>query len=285
MIVARYHEYELTPLLVSRLLRRPLVLEVHAPFGVEGTLRGRRVSRLAAWVDRMFWRTADILWVHTPELAGLIVGQGADPDRVVLAPFGVPDPEVVADPGSDAGPVEVVFAGSFYPWHGLDDLLAAFARARTEVPAMRLTMIGDGVTRADAEMQARAFDLRTVTVFTGWLDRAALYRQLERSHIGVAPYREMAHAYFEPVKILDYQMAGLPVIASDVGHIPSMVEHGENGLLVPPGDLDALASAIAKLASDPGLRRSYGAAARRRTQHIGTTAEAVLDMCHRAVTT
>lgn len=285
VIVARYHEYELTPLLVARIVKRPLVLEVHAPFALEGTLRGRRPSVLAGWVDRLFWRNADILWVHTPELSELLIDQGADPERVVLAPFGVPDPGVVADPGDESEPVEVVFAGSFYPWHGLADLLAAFARARVEVPEMRLTLIGDGVARDDAEMQARAFDLRTATVFTGWLDRAALYRQLERSHIGVAPYQEVAYAYFEPVKILDYQMAGLPVVASSVGHIPSMVEHGEEGLLVPAGDPDALASALVKLASDPGLRRHYGESSRDRAQHIGATAKALLAMCERAAST
>lgn len=285
VILARYHEYELTPWLVARLLRRPLILEVHAPFGLEGILRGRRASRLAAWVDRLYWRKADRLWVHTPGLAELVRAQGAPADRVELIPFGVPDPEVAAGPGDEAPLVELVFAGSFYPWHGLAELLSAFSRARVEAPGMRLTLVGDGVTYNDAVLQAGAFDLRDSTTFTGWLDRPALYRQLERSHIGVAPYQSVAHAYFEPVKILDYQMVGLPVIASDVGHIEDMVGDGDGGVIVQPGDVEGLAAAIVKLATDPGLRRHLGEGSRRRSHDITRTAEAVLDLCHRVAVT
>jgi glycosyltransferase involved in cell wall biosynthesis len=55
---------------------------------------------------------------------------------------------------------------------------------------------------------------------------------------------------------------GLPVIATPVGGIPDFVHAGENGLLVPPGDVDALARAITTLGQDPGLRARLGTSAR-----------------------
>ncbi len=61
VLLARYHEHEWTPLVISRLLRRPLVLEVHSPFALEGTVRGERPSRLAGWMDRTFFRRSDLL--------------------------------------------------------------------------------------------------------------------------------------------------------------------------------------------------------------------------------
>lgn len=282
VVLARYHEYELTPLVAARLLRRPLVLEVHAPFGLEGTLRGRRPGRLAGWIDRLFWRNADYLWVHTPALAELVISQGADPARVAVVPFGIADPGRVAEPGRNGSRIDVVFAGSFYPWHGVEELLAAFARARVAVPDMHLTLIGDGIVHRDATIQAGAFDLRDTTTFTGWLDRAALYRQLQRSHIAVAPYRASTQSYFQPVKILDYQMAGLPIIASDVGHVRNLIEPGAGGVLVPPGDVEALAAALVELATDPDLRQDLGAAGRRSAQHIDDTARRVVDLCEAA---
>jgi glycosyltransferase involved in cell wall biosynthesis len=282
VLLARYLEFEWTPLIVARLLRRPLVLEVHSPFALEGVMRGERPSRLLGWMDGFFWRRADIIWVHTPALRDLIVDRVADPGKVRLIPFGVEDPGVRAQPGTDTGSIEVVFVGSFYPWHGIEDLLAAVTDARRHVPALHLTVVGDGLDRTDHEQLSEKLGIADSVSFPGWLQRPAVYQLLERSHLGVAPYRETRVNYFEPVKILDYQMAGLPVVASTVGHIPHMVEDGTSGFLIPPGDVDALAAAIVKLAADPELRRDMGVASRLRAADIDETARLVLEVCRAA---
>jgi glycosyltransferase involved in cell wall biosynthesis len=279
ILLARYLEFEWTPLVIARVLRRPLVLEVHTVFGAEGTLRGGRPSRLENWMDRVFFRGADFIWVNTPELQELVAGRGADAAKIRMVPFGVEDPGVMATPGSSEVPVEIVFVGSFYPWHGIEELLAAFAKARAQVPELRLTIIGDGLERPDCEQSAVRLGVSDAVSFPGWLDRQAVYQQLQQSHVGVAPYREMEYNYFEPVKILDYQMAGLPTVASAVGHIPQMVTDGESGILVPPDDVDALAAALVKLASDPNMRRDMGNAAHRRAHSVDETARTVLEIC------
>jgi glycosyltransferase involved in cell wall biosynthesis len=72
-------------------------------------------------------------------------------------------------------------------------------------------------------------------------------------------------AYEEMGSVLTEAMAsGLPVVASDVGGIPEVVRHGETGLLVPPGDVDALAAALDRLVADAGLRARLSAGARAR---------------------
>jgi glycosyltransferase involved in cell wall biosynthesis len=58
-------------------------------------------------------------------------------------------------------------------------------------------------------------------------------------------------------------MHGIPVVASDIGALPEMVEDRETGRIIPPNDVPALASALIELLSNPGLCRQYGAAARR----------------------
>lgn len=279
VLLARYHEFELTPLVVAGLLRRPLVLEVHAPFAVEEILRGGGPSRLAAWVDRACFRRADIVWVHTPELVDLVAYHVDEPARIRMIPFGVEDRGVVATPGDEGQRIDAVFVGSFYPWHGTEELLSALATARQQVPELHLTLIGDGVERAACEEGASRLGVSEHTSFPGWLSQQAVYEYLQRSHFGMAPYRETQYNYFEPVKILDYQMAGLPVVASAVGHIPRMVDHGSSGLLVPPSDSGALATAMVKLARNPGLRRDMGLVARRRASPIDDTARAVLEVC------
>jgi glycosyltransferase involved in cell wall biosynthesis len=69
-----------------------------------------------------------------------------------------------------------------------------------------------------------------------------------------------------PISILEAMAAGLPVVASEVGGIPEIVVDGETGLLVPPGDADALAGALRRLLDDPELRRRLGAAGRARVE-------------------
>jgi len=67
-----------------------------------------------------------------------------------------------------------------------------------------------------------------------------------------------------PLVLLEAMSFGLPVIATPVGGVADYVEHEDNGLLVPPGDIDALAVSIAMLAADPELRARLGEAGRRR---------------------
>jgi glycosyltransferase involved in cell wall biosynthesis len=285
VVLARYRKLEWTPLLVSRLLRRPLVLEVHSPAAIEHVLLGGRRSRYLTWMDRQMFRRADLVWVHTPELEQLVTQVGHDGGRIRLIPFGIEDPGVRANPASTTSGVDVAYVGSFFPWHGVSELVVAFARASEEMPRMRLTMMGDGIARRECEELAARLGLDDRVVFTGWLRRSEMYERLRRSQVGVAPYQDTEYDYYQPVKILDYEMAGLPIVASAVGHIPAMVADGESGLLVPPGDVDGLADALVRLANNPGLRASMGSMARRRAQSINDTAAAVVKICESAALT
>ena len=284
VVLASYRELEWTPLLIARLLRRPLVLETHLPAAVEHVLRGGNRSRFLEWMDRQMFRRADIVWVNTPESKQLVMRNVRDGRNIKLIPLGVEDLGVRADPVNPTDGVHVAFVGSFFTWHGVDELVMAFARASEMVPSMRLTMIGDGAARRECERLAARLGLGDRVLFTGWLPRSEMYEHLRQSHIGVAPFRDTEYNCFEPVKILDYEMAGLPIVASSVGHIPTMVADGESGLLVRPGDVDGLAAALVRLANNPGLRAAMGSMSRRRAQSIDDTAAAVVEVCESVAT-
>jgi glycosyltransferase involved in cell wall biosynthesis len=82
--------------------------------------------------------------------------------------------------------------------------------------------------------------------------------------VAVAPYRSLPQFYFSPLKVYEYMAASLPVVASAVGQLKELIEPEVNGLLVPTGDVPALARALDRLRQDPEKRILLGRAARRK---------------------
>jgi glycosyltransferase involved in cell wall biosynthesis len=81
-------------------------------------------------------------------------------------------------------------------------------------------------------------------------------------HVAVAPYPPLEQFYFSPLKVYEYLAAGLPVVATRVGELPTALDEGRLGVLVPPGEPVALADALARLRDDPAERRRLGRAGR-----------------------
>jgi glycosyltransferase involved in cell wall biosynthesis len=88
------------------------------------------------------------------------------------------------------------------------------------------------------------------------LDQRAVAAHLSTATVGIAPYPPTEFFYFSPLKIVEYMMAGLPVVTTRVGSLASIV--GDGGMTVDPSDDEALANALDLLFSNPGLARSLG---------------------------
>ena len=277
VVLARTFEYEWAPWLVATILRRPLVLEIHSPFFVERRFRGRGDSRFLRWYEGMLWRRAARIWVHSHALKDIVADNNIAPECIRIIPFGLPTDYLNEPiPHSNGIHVQVIFAGSFYPWHGVDLIIEAFSIAHEKIGNLRLCLIGDGVTRTTNEQRVRALGIEKCVEFTGWISREKVAQYLQHSDIGVAPYRRLEPFYFEPVKVLDYMAAGLAVVGSDQGGVRELVTDGESGILVPPDDVEALAQAFIELAENAPLRQRLGVAARERVPTLLETAQSVL---------
>jgi glycosyltransferase involved in cell wall biosynthesis len=139
-----------------------------------------------------------------------------------------------------------------------DDVLRAFRRLRDRGVDACLCMIGDGPDRAAVERRAHELGLMRDTLFLGYQEE-------------VAPFYAAFDAMIlpsinegTPVSAIEALAAGRPVVATRVGGVPDVVREGEDGFLVEPGDVDALAERLARLAADPELRERFGAAGRAR---------------------
>ncbi len=182
---------------------------------------------------------------------------------VVLPNFVDGDVFRPVEPSAGAGEsVRLLFVGRIGPLKGTDVLLDALGAARERVPGLTATLVGAGETDA-ALAAAREHPAVSsgAARLTGALgpERVEEYR---RAQIFVLPTR--ADSF--PMAILEAMAFGLPVIASAVGAIPWMLDDGECGVLVAPGDTAALADALVALAGDPARRARLGAAARARQQ-------------------
>jgi glycosyltransferase involved in cell wall biosynthesis len=262
VVLGRHVEYECSANIAARILRTPLVMEVHSPTFMEHRAFGLRASRVTQAVERGLWKRCARIWVNSDNLKAIVVGNGIEASRVRTIPFGVAlNSRRIDAAASQRETVEVAFVGSFYPWHGADVLLRAFAAARRAAPGLRLTLAGDGYERTHCESLTRELGLTDVVTFPGRLPHDEALALLARADIGVAPYAPMERFYFDPAKILEYQASGLAIVASDQGRVSEMLEGGRSGILVPPGDEGALRGALVRLATDESLRRTLGEAA------------------------
>jgi len=142
-------------------------------------------------------------------------------------------------------------------------LIDAFAAALGDDPQWRLLLVGDGSLRREAEARARERGIGARVHFLGV--RADVEDLLPECDL----FAMASDWEGMPVAILEAMAAGLPVAATAAGGVPELVEHGVTGVLVPPGDTQALADTLARLAHDPGLRRELGRAAGERAASFG----------------
>lgn len=168
-------------------------------------------------------------------------------------------PETETGTGGETGSepqVRLLFVGRLAPVKGLRILLEALAEARQTRPGLSLTIVGDGPDRA--ALEALAAPLGDAVIFTGALSQADVADRLAASDALVLP----SFAEGVPVVLMEAMAAGLPVLATQVAGVPELVENGVSGILVPPGDSDALRAGLLTLADDPARRAEMGRAGR-----------------------
>ncbi len=203
-------------------------------------------------------RGMDGVIVPSEYLKRLVVGWGVKPDKVQVIYNALP-PDHVAPDVSQAearaqlglGDEPILFtAARLTPWKGVDHLIAALA----QVADVHLLVAGDGDQLAALQAQAERSGLGKRITFLGRVerDKMALYMKAVDYLALYSGYEGLSHTLLESLR------AGTPVIASDKGGNPEVVQHGANGLLVPYIDVGALTAAIQE-AFRPGQRQAFAA--------------------------
>ncbi len=167
------------------------------------------------------------------------------------------DPEAFAPHAETAG-ARLLFVGRLAAVKGLPILLHALAKLVEGHPTVTLDVAGDGPDRAMLAELAATLDLTARVNFLGYQSEAQVRDLLRQTDVFVMA----SFAEGVPVVLMEAMAAGTPVVATRVAGIGELVDDGRSGLLVPPADPDALATAVARLLGDPDLRQRFAAAGR-----------------------
>jgi glycosyltransferase involved in cell wall biosynthesis len=144
------------------------------------------------------------------------------------------------------------------PEKGVAAFLKAAACVAPLFPEVRFLVVGDGPFREELTALTRQLGLEQRVHFLGYRpDARALIELLD---VLVVP----SFTEGSPLIVLETMAAGVPVVASAVGGVPDQVQHGKEGLLVPPGAPGVLGDALLRLLRDPAYARSLGEAGRER---------------------
>ena len=247
-----WHLFAAPAIWIGRLRRVPVVVNYRGGEAAEFLTRSHRLVGMS--INRA---------------ARLIVPSGFL--RQVFGRFGIAADEVpnIVDldrfkPGDSrsAGGPQLVVARNLEPLYDNSSAIRALAIVRKTHPNATLVIAGTGPDEARLKNLTASLGLQDKVRFVGRLDRDAMAELYRASHCALNP----SLADNMPNSILEAMASGLPVVSTNVGGVPFIVEHEKSALLVPPGDAQAMADAVSRVLEQPALAERLSQAGLREAQ-------------------
>lgn len=266
---------------------RPDVLHAHSPSlcGLAAIRAGRKLGIPVVYEIRAFWEDAAVgngtgregsakYWLSRvlendvvssadrvvticDGLRQDLIARGYAPEKISIMPNGV-DLALFGDPlprdtvlatelGLGDGPV-IGFLGSFYPYEGLDDLIAAMPAIVAGMPGARLLLVGGGPAETQLRAQAAASSAADAIRFVGRVPHHEVDRYYSLVDVVCYPRKGMRLTELvTPLKPMEAMAQGKLVAASNVGGHRELIRDGETGTLFPPDDPASLAAAMVRM--------------------------------------
>jgi glycosyltransferase involved in cell wall biosynthesis len=269
--VVHAHDVNVLPTawLAAQLCGAKLVYDAHEiSSGREGY---RKIGRLVAWIEKKIMPRAAGTITTTDARAKFFARAYRIPRPLVLQNR----PRLVSVVGDDRireflslsedYPI-VIYQGGQQPGRGLERLVDCAAR----VPGAYFVFVGGGSLHEELKKRAMTLGLTDRVFFIPTVPLSELPYYTASADIGVQPIENTCLNHFttDSNKLFEYVVARLPVVASDLPEIARVVRHHNLGLLVKPGDSDALATALNELVDSPDMRARYAANAERAASQL-----------------
>ncbi len=236
--------------------RRPFVVMVHGSDIYIGTKTGwiRKMTRI------LLDQAAAVIAI-SQDLAGQLRILGVPESKISIIPE-VIDTDNFLNVEQERENT-ILFIGSLIPRKGCIYLLQAFGKIARELPDYRLCLVGEGADEAELRQLASDLQIGERVSFLGVKPRAEIASLMQRARLFVLPSLEEGLG----VVLIEAIASGTPCVASAVGGIPDVITP-DVGVLVPPGDAGALASAILDVLKDPGRWQALSSAAKGRAREV-----------------
>jgi glycosyltransferase involved in cell wall biosynthesis len=222
---------------------------------------------LLQWINRMLLRWFDLVSAHceiTYEQT-FAFGVGRDRLRLLVCGFEAPTFEGSSEDrdrrrhelGAEPGDPVLINVARLYPEKEQAFLLNYFLQIRIEEPRAKLWIAGVGPLEQELRAHCTALGLDDSVVFLGFVEDLPALLYLADIHVNTSSAEGV------PLAICSAMAAALPIVATDVGGLPEILDHGRAGILVPFGDSAEFVKAALMLIASPSLRSHYGSKARR----------------------
>jgi glycosyltransferase involved in cell wall biosynthesis len=238
----------------------PLVV---TPWGSDLMLQTRR-SSLARWLARWVLRRADLVTADSQALLDRAIELGAARPKTRLVSWGVdlsrfrPGSAAAlrARLGLEADRV-ILSIRAVQPLYNLDQIVAALQEVRAVLPRVMLVLRDYNADPDYRQRLARSIERRGLGEAIRWIGPADCWEQNVETYRLADVAVSVPSSDSQSISILEAMACGVPVIASDLPAARELIRPGENGLLVPCGDPEALAEALIELLREPEQRAGF----------------------------
>jgi glycosyltransferase involved in cell wall biosynthesis len=225
-------------------------------------------------MQRWVATSADVVVVPSAYLARIVSKWGVQKDRIARIESAVLTTALTNEPAHDISrgkTKRIAMVGRFVPWKGMKEAIVSMEALRREVPTAVLTIVGDGPMKKELRTLVREHGLTDAVVFTGPLPHTTTLETIRSSDVLLlnSRYEGLPHLAVEAFSV------GTPVVATNAGGIPEVVEHMKTGLVYPVGDESAMVESLSRILSDTTLRNRLGKAAQKAVSRFSEERAAV----------
>lgn len=225
-IYERYNLYQPAGVIVAKLFKIPLLLEVNAPlFDERNKYSGIAIPKLAITIESFTWKNATKVLPVTQVLANMLIERGVGKDTVEVIHNGINkhiyDKFELKSKATENSELVIGFVGFLNPWHRLD--LAVEAMGELKHLNIRLLCIGDGNDNIKEKLllQCNNLGIPDKVQFTGLKTRDEVFDFIKQFDIALQP---AVTEYASPLKLFEYMAAGSVIVAPDSPNILEIID-------------------------------------------------------------
>jgi len=235
---------------------------LYVPSNIKSQIAKYLIFPILKRMDETVYRQSDkVIAISNSIKEEMIHFLGLPASKIVVAYNGINPSEYKTGTGENTKPI-LLYVGRLVPQKGIEFLIESIKIIKKRTDNFILSIAGSGILENKIKQIIQDYDLTQNVKLIGFIDKPALIDVYSNADVLVVP------SLYEPFGLVNIEAmaCGIPVVGSNVGGIPEIIDDGKTGLLVQPGNPEELATAITRLLENKELRKKMGAAGRKRAK-------------------